>query len=179
MSSITVTPHFNGSAALPMGATVERDAAAQRATTAWQWTLCRNCSLAPCQALCALGFVAAMSLGMAVFFWFFGAPLVMPFALVEVGALGVALLVYARHAADGERVQIDGRRLRLTRERGGRIDRFDFDAGSVRVSLAGGADGLIEIRSGAQCVSVGAFVRPERRARLANELRAALRQAAA
>lgn len=179
MSSIIVTPHFNGSAALPTGVAVERDAVAQPTTTARQWALGRNCSLAPCQALCALGLVAAVSLGVAVFFWFFGATLVLPFALVEVGALAVALLVYARHAADGERLQIDGPYLRLTRERGGRVERFDFDARSVRVALVGGAEGVIEVRSGAQCVSVGAFVRPERRVELARELHAALRHAAA
>lgn len=144
-----------------------------------QWVLVRNCSLAPCQTLCALGLVAAVSLAVALFFWFFGATLVLPFALLEVAALATALVAYARHAADGERVRIDGHRLTLTLQHGGRAEQFDFDAGSVRVSLGEGADGLIEIRSGARGVSVGAYVRPERRRVLASEMRAALRHAVA
>jgi uncharacterized membrane protein len=179
MSSITVTPHVNAVAAPPMARGAAPGDSHADSIPVRFWVLGRNCSLAPGQTLCALGFVAAVSLAVALFFWFFGATLVLPFALLEVAALATAVVVYSRHAADGERVRIDGRRLTLTCQHGGRAEQFDFEAGSVRVSLGEGADGLIEIRSGARGVSVGAFVRPERRRVLVNEMRAALRHAVA
>ncbi len=43
-----------------------------------------------------------------MFFWFQGATLVIPFATLELAAVGLAFLVYARHAADGERISLRG-----------------------------------------------------------------------
>jgi hypothetical protein len=47
--------------------------------------------------------------GVGTFFWFQGAVLILPFAWLELAAVGVAFVVYARHAADGEHILLQGR----------------------------------------------------------------------
>jgi uncharacterized membrane protein len=65
-----------------------------------EWVLKRNCSMAPGQLFGLFLALCVVSLGIASFFWFQGAKLVMPFAWLELIAVGGAFLVYARHAAD-------------------------------------------------------------------------------
>ena len=55
--------------------------------------------------------LCVVSLGIAGFFWVQGAVLVLPFAVAELAAVGFAFLAYARHATDGERISLQGRRL--------------------------------------------------------------------
>src|SRR5512138_3772444 len=76
------------------------------ATGGWavEWHLKRNCSLAPRQLFGCYGVLCVLSLTVATFFWWFGARAVMPYAGVELSAVGLALLVYARHATDNESI---------------------------------------------------------------------------
>ncbi|MBU3738932.1 MAG: DUF2244 domain-containing protein, partial [Rhodoferax sp.] len=75
------------------------------------WSLRRNCSVTPAQlGFCYLS-LCVISLGIATAFWFQGASMVLPFAWVELVAVGLGFLVYARHASDGERIQLRDRHL--------------------------------------------------------------------
>jgi hypothetical protein len=65
-----------------------------------QWELRRNCSLTPKQMLGFYLGLSGVSLGIAGIFWWLGATLVMPFAWLEVLAVGVALLVHAAMAVN-------------------------------------------------------------------------------
>ena len=69
-----------------------------------QWLLRRNCSMTPTQLVAFYLSLCAWSLAIAGAFWWRGATLVMPFAGIEILAVGAALLVYARHAGDRERM---------------------------------------------------------------------------
>ncbi|HMS81133.1 MAG TPA: DUF2244 domain-containing protein, partial [Burkholderiaceae bacterium] len=69
-----------------------------------EWLLKRNCSLAPRQLAVIFGGLALVSLSIATLFAARGAWLVLPFACIEVLALGTAFVVYARHATDYERI---------------------------------------------------------------------------
>lgn len=69
-----------------------------------EWLFKRNCSLAPRQLAVIFGSLAAVSLSIATVFAARGAWMVLPFACIEVMALGAAFVVYARHAADYERI---------------------------------------------------------------------------
>ena len=64
------------------------------------WLLRRNCSMTPAQLVVFYLTLSAWSLAIAGAFWWRGATLVMPFAGIEILAVGAALLVYARHAGD-------------------------------------------------------------------------------
>lgn len=141
-----------------------------------QWLLKRNCSASPRQMLVCVAALSLLSLAIGTFFWVQGASLVMPFAWLEVAALGVALLVYSRHAADSERIQLQPGRLTVEHVHGRHVDRVEFATAWVRIEPAHGDRSLIELSGQGQRISVGRFVRPELRRQLADELRWALRR---
>ncbi|MDZ4188445.1 MAG: DUF2244 domain-containing protein [Hydrogenophaga sp.] len=138
-----------------------------------QWTLRRNCSVTPAQLAMTFGALGTLSLVVAVFFWFQGAVLVLPFAVIELAALSAAFFVYARHAADSERVSLQGGHLIVELETAGNVMRSEFLREWVRIEpLTRGQ--LVEVRSGGSSVQVGRFLRPELRPVLAREIRLAL-----
>lgn len=152
------------------------DAAQARAPWSVEWAFKRSNSLAPRQALWFYASLCVLSLGLASVFWLRGATMVMPFAWLELLLVGVALLVYARHAADGERIALQGDRLTVENTSGSRVERVAFQPAWVRVEPRHGDRSLIDLSGQGQRISVGRFVRPELRVQLAEELRWALRR---
>ena len=110
-------------------------------------------------------------------FWMLGARLVMPFAWLEILAVGIAFVIYGRHAADGERISLQGSRLVVELETAGKLERAEFDRSRVRVEPKTGNRSLIMLSAQGRSVEVGRFVRPELRPALASEIRMALRAA--
>jgi uncharacterized membrane protein len=141
------------------------------------WFLKRNCSVTPAQLGWLYASLCVVSLGIATFFWFQGAVLILPFAWLELVGVGIAFLVYARHAGDGERISLEGRQLVVELESAGRLRRAEFNRDWVRVEPGAGKRSLIEVSGQGQRVSVGRYVRPELRPALAQEIRRALRGA--
>lgn len=141
------------------------------------WFLRRNCSVTPVQLALVYGMLCLLSLGVGGFFWFQGATLVLPFALLELFAVGIAFWVYARHATDGEQISLHGAQLVVEQETSGRRVRSEFNRNWVRVEPQADDGSLIELSAHGRKVQVGRFVRPELRAVLAREIRTALRAA--
>ena len=141
------------------------------------WFLKRNCSVTPAQLGWLYASLCAVSLGIATVFWFQGAVLILPFAWVELAAVGAAFLVYARHARDGETISLQGRRLVVELENAGRLERAEFNRDWVRVEPGAGDRSLIELSGQGRRVNVGRYLRPELRPALAQEIRRALREA--
>ena len=139
------------------------------------WFLKRNCAVTPVQLGWFYLSLCVVSLGIAGVFWSQGATLILPFAWVELAAVGAAFLAYARHAADGERISLQGGRLVVELENAGRLERAEFDREWVRVEPVAGGRSLIEVSGRGRSVSVGRYVRPELRPVLAQEIRRALR----
>lgn len=140
-----------------------------------RWLLKRNCSLAPRQLLHAYAAVCILSLGIAGMFWLHGATLVLPFAWLEVLALGAGMLAYGLHAGDAEDIRLMKGKLVVEHACGRHTDRVEFRLDRVRVEPEHGDGSLIELLGQGQRIVVGRFVRPEQRRQLANELRRALR----
>jgi uncharacterized membrane protein len=140
-----------------------------------EWSLKRNCSVTPAQLGWLYASLCVVSLGVAVGFWLQGATLVLPFALLELVAVGSAFLVYARHATDRERIRLLDGRLVVEQETAGRVRRCEFAREWVRVEPQGSGGRLIEVRGGGQSVTVGRHVRSDLRPALAREIRLALR----
>lgn len=140
-----------------------------------EWKLKRNCSMAPRQLLGFYSVLCVLSLAVATFFWWQGARMVMPFTWAELVAVGVALLVYARHAADNESIALRDDRLTVELASGNRLERVEFQPQWVRVEPEAGDGSLVELSGQGRRVAVGRFLRPELRPLLANELRMALR----
>ena len=141
------------------------------------WLLKRNCSVTPAQLGWLYASLCVVSLGIATFFWFQGAKLVLPFAWLELMAVGSAFLVYSRHATDGERISLSGQQLVVELENAGRLERAEFDREWVRVEPLAGDRSLIALSARGRSVNVGRYVRPELRPALAREIRMALRAA--
>jgi uncharacterized membrane protein len=141
------------------------------------WFLKRNCSVTPAQLGWMYASICVVSMGIAIFFWEQGATLVLPFAWVELVALGVAFLVYSRHATDGERISLQGTQLVVELESAGRLERAEFRREWVRIEPKTGDRSLIEVSGQGRSVAVGRYVSPELRSALAREIRMALRSA--
>jgi uncharacterized membrane protein len=138
------------------------------------WEFRRNCSVTPGQLAASFALIALVSLTIGAFCWFQGAILVLPFASLELLAVGTAFLVYARHALDGERIWLEGSVLVVESENAGAVVRREFQRAWVRIEQVAHGQAMIEICSHGQRVLVGRFVRKELRQRVAAELRLAL-----
>jgi uncharacterized membrane protein len=165
---------FSGSA--PVASSLRFGSAAGPGDSSVQWLLRRNCSMTPTQLVAFYLSLSAWSLAIAGAFWWRGATLVLPFAGIEILAVGAALLVYARHASDRERVILTPGRLSVECTVGRRTRLVDFAPAWVRVEPSHGDRSLIELSGEGKRIAIGRFVRPELRRALADELRAALRR---
>jgi len=117
-----------------------------------------------------------VSISIATVFFFKGATLILAFAGLELAMVGVALLVFARHAADQETLTLLGRYLRVEQFIGNKVQRTDFSADWLTIEPVAGQGSLLEINGRGQRVRVGRFLRPELRGAFARELRTALRR---
>jgi len=140
-----------------------------------QWVMRRNCSIAPRELTFVYLTLCAVSLAIASGFWWYGAKSVLAFAGLELVALGVALLIYARHAADCETITLAGRELAIEHRCGVGVESARFRAEWVRVEPARGDGSLVEVSGEGRRTCVGRYLRPEWRGQLAQELRLALR----
>lgn len=148
------------------------------APRALQWLLKRNCSIAPRELGLVFALLCSVSLSIGAFFLAHGAPWVLAFACIELLCVGLAFLVFARHAGDREVLTLVGRRLEVEQCIASRVERAQFDAEWLRVEPAGGQGSLVQLSARGASVRVGRFLRPELRATFARELRVALRRAA-
>ena len=138
------------------------------------WMLSRNCALTPRQVGCFyLSLVTASTL-IAVFFLIRGAWMVLPFSVVEMAALGIALLVYARHAVDCERVSLRADALEIESIDGGTRLMTKIDPRTVRVEIETRPRVGVAVVSRGERIAVGRFVCERERRRFARELRHAL-----
>jgi uncharacterized membrane protein len=150
---------------------------AQVSSQSIDWRLQKNCALAPAQLGWIYLSLCCISLLIGTFFWLQGAVFVLGFAWLEVMAVGLAFFMYARHAADGEWISIEGSSIVVECETAGRRERAEFDRQWVRIEPIADDRSLIEVSGRGRSVEVGRFVRPEHRLILAQEIRRALRQA--
>ncbi|NDF04659.1 MAG: DUF2244 domain-containing protein [Betaproteobacteria bacterium] len=139
------------------------------ARDAWVWVLKKNCSLSPRQLMWIFGTLAAVSVAVAVFWTAQGMWMVLPFAVVECGALGLAFFCYARHSTDGERVLLSGSGLEVERSVGQRVQTTRLSRFGLTVRLEEGS-GLVMCRGGREELRVGRFVDAEGRLKYAYSL---------
>lgn len=179
--SATFVPSHWPLAPRPARAFGRRLAAAGSAGTldAVQWLLQRNCSITPQQLGGVYASLCALSAVIAGFFFWQGAPYVAVFAGLELAAVGLAMLVFARHAGDKETLTLVGRSLLVELCSGNRIERTDMAADWLRVEPSAGQGSLIQLSERGRTVRVGRYLRPELRGAFAQELRLALRQPSA
>ncbi|CAM8621069.1 MAG: hypothetical protein RJA17_33 [Pseudomonadota bacterium] len=138
------------------------------------WMLRRNCSLTPKQLVGIFGSLAGLSLAFAVYWASRGAWVVVPFAVAECLALGVAFLVYARHACDHERVVLSASDVSVEVVQGRQRLMSTVPRDWLRVEWPGDRTSLVSLRSGKQVVPLGRFVDQAGRRQFVEDLKRVL-----
>ena len=151
----------------------------QSAPLAWLFDLRRNVSITPRQLMGCYLLLCAVSLVIAVGFWLHGVTVVSLFTGLELLAVGVALLVFARHAGDREAITLTAHELSVEQYVGPAVERVRFRAEWVRVEPVADDGSLVELSGEGRSVRVGRHVRPEWRTALAGEMCRALRMSRA
>jgi uncharacterized membrane protein len=148
----------------------------------YECTLQRNCSMTPRQVARAYGVLCTLSLAVALAFFLHGVWIVLAFSLLELGCVGLALLLYARHALDRERIALSSDCLLVECVQAEVHSQALLDPLWTRVLSATDATPgrprrhLITLESRGVRVEVGRFVNEAQRRQVARELRLALRQ---
>ena len=128
-------------------------------------TLKRNCSMSPKALAGVFAVLAAVVLVIGAGFALAGAWLILPFAGLEVLLLGAAFVLYARHAADYERIDLDSDRLTVEIADGARTVRYQLADARVFVE-----EGRVVVRDAKEELEIGRHLDAQARAELAAEL---------
>ena len=134
------------------------------------WKMARNCTMSPRQFLLSCCSLVVVSLSVAGMCAALGDWAVMPFAIAELLLIAVLFLLYTRHAADYDRIELSSDRLLIEQVDGPHIERYEFNPHWTRVSLQDALNPKIEIRYAGQCLLVGSHVPSHRRALIVTEL---------
>ncbi|MFK3737800.1 DUF2244 domain-containing protein [Massilia sp. TN1-12] len=142
----------------------------------YEWILQRNCSLTPRQVALAYAAVCTVSLAVAIAFLVHGVWLVLAFSLTELAAVGLALLLYARHATDHERIALSdgGLVVECVQAERRRVTRLDPLRTRVLLPDRPGR-ALVHLEARGVQVEIGRYATDARKRQVAQELRIALR----
>ena len=110
-----------------------------------------------------------MSVGIATAFAVLGAWPILPFAGLEMLVLYLAFRCVDRHAADYERIAIDGDRVEVESFEAGRHRHHEFNRRWARLVVVGNGE-RVALRSHGRELEIGRFVGAERRLEIAREL---------
>jgi uncharacterized membrane protein len=146
-----------------------------------QWTLQRNCAMSPRQVALAYAVLCAGSLAVSLaVFLLHGIWVVFAFSLLELSLVGLAMLIYARHALDHETIALSDACLLVECVEADRHEQARLDPLWTRVSVGDERQRpLIKLESRGVKVEVGRFVTEARRRQVERELRQALRSVSA
>ena len=121
--------------------------------------------MSPVELATVFAALAVLVLAIGAGFAVVGAWLVLPFAGLEVLLLVAAYLLYARRAADYEKIELDSGRLTVEIAQGARTTRYELEG--ARVALE---EGRVVVRDAREEVEIGRHLGPEARAEFAAEL---------
>lgn len=140
------------------------------------WMARRNDSLSSAGRLLVFAFIFVVSVGIAAAFAILGAWLVLPFAGLEMVVLYIAFCHVDRHAADYERIAIDGDTVEVELFEAGRMQHHELSRYWAQVVVE--PDGSrLALRSHGRELAIGRHMNDEQRLDLARELRRRLRAA--
>lgn len=143
-----------------------------------RWVFKRNCSLAPRQLLMWYVAICGLTLVVATGFAIAGFWIVLPFAGLELLLVGIAFVVYARHAADFEMIEVAPKQLTLVFADGPKRTEFALVPQWVRLDYNGRYRSPLMISHKGQQLRIGKFIAEKDKPLLHKELRAALARAA-
>ena len=141
-----------------------------------EWDLRRNCAIAPRQLGFFYAILCATSLAVAIGFTLRGAWFVLLFAVLEMSAVAIAFLTYARHATDREHIAMLDDYLLVELIQAQEIRQFKLDLRSIRIAVQETNKGLIGIEALGTRVEVGQFLTEWKRREFVLELRQELQR---
>lgn len=137
----------------------------------------RNCSMSPRALMTFFLVTAGLSLLIAVSWAMAGAWWVLPFAGIEVSALGIAFVVFGRRVGDFERIHLDGSSLVVEVCERDRVSRHEFVPAWARVETRRvGFGSEVVVRCRDRQVVVGRYLDDGGREKLARELAVRLQE---
>ena len=156
--------------------TPRRELAFQGQGSGFSLLLKRNCSISPAGLLWVYGLIAAVTLGIAAVFAALGAWVILPFAGIEVVALGIAFALNGRHAADYERIELGAGSLTVEVCESDSVRRHEFSPARASVMVAGAGRGMrVMLESPGHSLEIGRHLHEQARLELAGELKRRLR----
>ncbi|WP_297839845.1 DUF2244 domain-containing protein [Pseudomonas sp.] len=153
------------------------------------WLLKRNCAVTPQQFLGFYLFLATISFSVAAVVALSGAWMVLIFSALELVAVGIAFVVYARHAVDYEHIRLQPHRLIVEQMSAQHKTQYEFNPRWVRIEL-GEQDSSraryrrprgmplepITLHAAGKTVEIGQHLAQDRRAQFVQDLRAWIRR---
>lgn len=134
----------------------------------------RNNSLSAGGRRLVLGSLAALAFAISLGFAFSGAWLVFPFAGLEILVVYAAFRVMERHAADFERLSLDGERIVVERGQRGRTRKVELNRHWAQVEYRapdGVENGRLILRAHGADVEFGTYLTDAQRADVARRLK--------
>lgn len=132
--------------------------------------------MSPRQVALAYGMLCGCVLIISCAFAYSGVWFVFGFGVLEITALGIALLYYARHATDQEHIALSDDGLVIERIEAGHHQRMLLEPCWTRIMVPTRPRTLIALESKGVRIEVGAFVSEPVRRQVATELRQQLRR---
>jgi uncharacterized membrane protein len=129
-----------------------------------------NCSSTPKVLMMVLGLIAGVSVCIGLVFWVIGAPLILPFALLESLLLVVAFVCHAKAVCDFDEITLNDRQLVVRQERRGQTKEHQFTRGLFRVSMTDGPSPLVRVAESGKQVELGEWLLPQERLSLCSRL---------
>lgn len=138
----------------------------------------RNCSIGPAALAAVFGSMVGLAFVFGIAFAVHGPWLILPFAGLELCAVGAAFFMCARHAGDFERVSVSPRRVVVETGSGARRTTHEFNPQWARLAVERSpwSIRLLLVQSG-RAVELGRHLGWERRAEFAAAFGTALRGA--
>jgi uncharacterized membrane protein len=129
-----------------------------------------NCSSTPQVLMAVLGLVAGVSILISLVFWVMGAPLILPFALIESLLLAVAFVCHARTRSDFDEITLSDDCLLVRQARQGQEKEHRFTRGLFWVSMTEGPHPRVRVGESGRHVELGEWLRPQERFLLCRQL---------
>lgn len=147
---------------------LRRELAFQGTESGFRVILKRNCSISPAALLRVFALIALVSIGIGAGFAYAGAWMILPFAGIEVAALGLAFLVNGRRAGDYECIELARGGLTVEIAEAERTTRYELSRREIRVGY--GRDKGVVLSDRKRTVEVGRHLDAQARAGLGAEL---------
>jgi uncharacterized membrane protein len=138
------------------------------------WLMKRNCALTPRRLSQFYAALICFSLTVGIGFLIVGVWMIMIFTLIELSAVTLGFLVYARHALDFEEIRIEGTKLTIIKFIGYKTQQFQFNTRWTQLEVPTPNSKVFLLSSEKQKIELGQFLRLSQQQKLLAELKPCL-----